>query len=89
MKRLRAKVFKSGGSQAVRLPKQLRLTSDEVEIWRDGEELRLRPIDDGLSADWDRFFAKIDRIGFDLTIADRNQPPLPPDRVSFRLKQET
>jgi antitoxin VapB len=37
-----AKVFRSGNSQAVRLPKQFRLTSDEVEIFRQGDEIVLR-----------------------------------------------
>ncbi len=37
-----AKVFKSGNSQAVRLPKQFRLTGDEVEIFRRGDEIVLR-----------------------------------------------
>jgi antitoxin VapB len=37
-----AKVFQSGSSQAVRLPKQFRLTSDEVEIHRRGDEIVLR-----------------------------------------------
>ncbi len=37
-----AKVFRSGISQAVRLPKQFRLTSDEVEIYRRGDEIVLR-----------------------------------------------
>jgi antitoxin VapB len=37
-----AKVFWSGNSQAVRLPKQFRLTSDEVEIFRRGDEIVLR-----------------------------------------------
>jgi antitoxin VapB len=37
-----AKVFRSGNSQAVRLPKQFRLTSDEVEIFRRGDEIVLR-----------------------------------------------
>ncbi len=37
-----AKVFKSGNSQAVRLPKQFRLSSDEVEIFRRGDEIVLR-----------------------------------------------
>jgi antitoxin VapB len=37
-----AKVFQSGNSQAVRLPKQFRLTSDEVEIFRRGDEIVLR-----------------------------------------------
>ena len=37
-----AKVFRSGNSQAVRLPKQFRLKSAEVEIFRRGDELVLR-----------------------------------------------
>lgn len=37
-----AKVFRSGNSQAVRLPKQFRLRSQEVEIFRRGDELVLR-----------------------------------------------
>lgn len=37
-----AKVFRSGNSQAVRLPKQYRLKSKEVEIFRRGEEIVLR-----------------------------------------------
>jgi antitoxin VapB len=37
-----AKVFRSGNSQAVRLPKQFRLQSKEVEIFRRGKEIVLR-----------------------------------------------
>ena len=37
-----ARVFKSGGSQAVRLPKEFRFASDEVEIFRRGDEVVLR-----------------------------------------------
>jgi antitoxin VapB len=37
-----ARVFRSGNSQAVRLPKQFRLESKEVEIFRRGEEIVLR-----------------------------------------------
>ena len=37
-----ARVFRSGNSQAVRLPKQFRLSSTEVEIFRRGEEIILR-----------------------------------------------
>ena len=37
-----AKVFKSGNSQAVRLPKQFRLKSKEVEISRRGDDIVLR-----------------------------------------------
>jgi antitoxin VapB len=37
-----AKVFRSGNSQAVRLPKQYRLKTKEVEIYRRGDEIVLR-----------------------------------------------
>ena len=37
-----AKVFKSGNSQAVRLPKEFRLDATEVEIYRRGDEIVLR-----------------------------------------------
>lgn len=37
-----ARVFRSGNSQAVRLPKQFRFKSKEVEIFRRGEEVVLR-----------------------------------------------
>jgi antitoxin VapB len=38
----KARVFKSGNSQAVRLPKDFRLNSSEVEIFRRGDEIVLR-----------------------------------------------
>src|SRR5881227_3031447 len=37
-----ARVFKSGNSQAVRLPKKFRVKSAEVEIFRRGDEIVLR-----------------------------------------------
>jgi antitoxin VapB len=37
-----ARVFQSGNSQAVRLPKEFRLKADKVEISRRGDELVLR-----------------------------------------------
>ena len=37
-----ARVFKSGNSQALRLPKQFRFTTSEVEIFRRGDEVVLR-----------------------------------------------
>ena len=36
------RVFKSGNSQAVRLPKEFRVKSQEVEIFRRGDEIVLR-----------------------------------------------
>ncbi len=40
---MKAKVFRSGHSQAVRLPKQFQLGVREVEIFKRGEEVVLRP----------------------------------------------
>jgi antitoxin VapB len=37
-----ARVFRSGNSQAVRLPKEFRFKSKEVEIFRRGNEVVLR-----------------------------------------------
>ncbi|AZI44310.1 AbrB/MazE/SpoVT family DNA-binding domain-containing protein [Deinococcus psychrotolerans] len=39
-----AKVFQSGNSQAIRLPRELRLDVSEVEVIRHGETLIIRPI---------------------------------------------
>jgi antitoxin VapB len=38
----KARIFKSGNSQAVRLPKEFRFDVQEVEIFRRGEEVVLR-----------------------------------------------
>lgn len=39
-----ARVFQSGNSQAVRLPKEFRFDVDEVEIFRRGDEIVLRAV---------------------------------------------
>lgn len=38
-----ARVFQSGNSQAVRLPKDFRFDVDQVEVSREGDALILRP----------------------------------------------
>ena len=43
-----ARVFRSGNSQAVRLPKEFRFKSKEVEIFRRGNEVVLREKDKNL-----------------------------------------
>jgi antitoxin VapB len=60
-----AKVFRSGNSQAVRIPREFQFDTDEVEIERRGDEIVLRrPIRnlrgafDALAALPDDFFAK-------------------------------
>ncbi len=46
-------VFKSGNSQAVRLPKDLQFSDREVEILKRGDELVLRPVPKNLSQAYD------------------------------------
>jgi antitoxin VapB len=54
-----AKVFMSGRSQAVRLPKDYRFDCDEVEITRDGEVVILRP---RRSAPWAKLKATLEGL---------------------------
>ncbi|HEX4160104.1 MAG TPA: type II toxin-antitoxin system VapB family antitoxin [Rhizomicrobium sp.] len=48
-----ARVFKSGNSQAVRLPKAFRLRGEEVEIFRRGDEIVLREKGKGMARAFD------------------------------------
>ena len=41
---MRTKVFQSGNSQAVRIPKEFRLDSSVVEIFQRDDEIVLKPI---------------------------------------------
>ena len=66
-----AKVFRSGNSQAVRLPKAFRLDADEVEIFRRGNEIVLR--------EKPRILADALRLLADLPEFDRDDTP-PQDR---------
>lgn len=62
-----ARVFKSGNSQAVRLPKAFRLKGKEVEISRRGDEIVLRERKSkGLSAAFDALMAMPDDMFDDI-----------------------
>lgn len=39
----KARVFRSGNSQAVRLPKEFQIEANEVDIFKRGDEIILRP----------------------------------------------
>lgn len=69
-----AKVFRSGNSQAVRLPKDFRFSVDEVEITREGDAVILRPRAEASSA-WGSLRAAQAR-GFsdDFLAGGRQQP---------------
>jgi antitoxin VapB len=67
-----AKVFRSGNSQAVRLPKQFRLKSKEVEIFRRGDELVLREKPGNISQAFDLLAGLPD--DFDLPDRGNDEP---------------
>jgi antitoxin VapB len=78
-----AKLFKSGRSQAVRLPKEFRFEGTEVRVTRQGACVLLEAVKDA-SRDWAEIFAEIDRLGGGSFMEDgRDQPPMPPDRDIF------
>jgi len=64
-----AKVFRSGNSQALRLPKEFRFKSKEVEIFRRGDELVIREKPESL----ERAFHIIMALPDDLEIRDRDK----------------
>jgi antitoxin VapB len=64
-----ARVFRSGNSQAVRLPKQFRLKNKEVEIFRRGDEIVLREKDGTM----ERAFDLLAGLPEDLMIAARGK----------------
>ncbi len=66
-----AKVFWSGRSQAVRLPKAFRFESDEVRIRRHGDAVILEPI----PHDWAWLDALVGPLDADFAQAAAEQPP--------------
>lgn len=71
-----ARVFKSGNSQAVRLPKQFRLRSKEVEIFRRGDELILREKSKGM----ERAFEIIANLPIDVDAIEELRKERPEER---------
>ena len=66
-----AKLFKSGRSQAVRLPKEFRFEGNEVMVSRLGAAVVLLP----KNHDWEVMFGALDGFGEDF-MAEREQPAL-------------
>ncbi len=65
-----AKIFKSGNSQAVRLPKELQFDVSEVEILRRGDEIVLRKKPQNLA----RVFELLTDMSEDFMENGRRQP---------------
>ena len=69
-----AKIFQSGNSQAVRLPRDFRFTVEEVEVSREGDAVILRPRADKTGR-WASLRAAIDRgLSDDFLAEGREQP---------------
>jgi antitoxin VapB len=68
----RAKLFKNGRSQAVRLPKAFRIQGEEVSVRREGDAVILEPIK---KRDWPKgFWVRVDRRRRDLELGEL--PPM-------------
>lgn len=64
-------VFKSGNSQAVRLPKDFQFDAREVEIFQRGEEIVLRRVPKNLA----RAFALLTALPDDFMVEGRQDAP--------------
>lgn len=66
------KVFQSGNSQAVRLPKEYSLTEKELRIQKIGNSLILTPVD----APWESFRNSLSMFSDDVFSGGREQPEM-------------
>jgi antitoxin VapB len=70
-KQATAKVFSTGRSQAVRIPKEYRFSCDEVTIEREGERVILTP----RPRSWREYFARSKRFSDDYPEDVADAPP--------------
>jgi antitoxin VapB len=66
-----AKVFQTGRSQAIRLPKEFRVDADEVHLKRTSEGFLVITKDP-----WDVFFEGVEELSDKFLAWERIQPPL-------------
>ena len=75
-----ARLFRSTGNQAVRIPRELELAADEVLIHREGDRLVLRPVERSPS-----LAEVLSRLGpLDEEFPGIEDPPLEPEQVFQR-----
>jgi antitoxin VapB len=78
----RAKVFQSGNSQAVRLPKEFRFDVEELEIIREGNAVILRPVTKNREP-WSGLKAALARGMSDDFMANGREQPNIPDNLDL------
>lgn len=71
-----ARVFKSGNSQALRLPKAFRFQSNEVEIFRRGDEIVLRERTRSAGENLAEVFAGLPKMPADFFAGGRRDAPV-------------
>lgn len=82
----KAKLFMHGRSQAVRLPKEFQLPGTEVEVYRDGDRVVLKPVPIS-RPDVEAIFAKMDALGplEGFMDYDRYEGLLPPKEIDLEF----
>lgn len=73
-----ARIFQSGNSQAVRLPKEFRFDTDQVEIFRQGNDIVLRQVPINAAAVFDLLSSLPDDF-----MAEGRQDTSPQEREAF------
>lgn len=73
-----ARIFQSGNSQAVRLPKEFRFDTDQVEIFRQGNDIVLRQVPINAAAVFDLLSSLPDDF-----MAEGRQDTPPQERETF------
>jgi antitoxin VapB len=66
-----AKIFQTGRSQAVRIPKEFRLEGDKVFIKKEGNAVILIPVKEG----WDSLLSSLEEFSADF-MEERAQPEI-------------
>jgi antitoxin VapB len=69
----KARVFQTGRSQAIRLPKQFRLETDEVYLKKTSDGFLVIPRDP-----WEIFLEGVANLSDEFMSADRQQPKVQP-----------
>lgn len=77
--RKKTKIFMSGNSQAVRIPREFQLEGDEVEIQRRGNTLVIRP----KKQTWQLLLDSLPLFTDDFMEGGRQQPPVQKRKPSF------